>query len=86
MERLTMPNCGECKFYDPLKGEPAAGWCLFVEHRTLPFWMDANLDSMKTLRALKGSDVLPTDGAECDAFQPEKSLEPHLPTPYMSRT
>lgn len=63
-------SCGECKFYDPLKGEPPAGYCQFVEARTLPFWMDGNVDTLTTLRRLKGSDVVPTDGDLCDAFQP----------------
>lgn len=66
-------NCGTCKFYESIKGEPPAGYCIFVEHRTLPFWMDANMDSMKLMRHLPGSDVVPTDGAECDAFSPDKS-------------
>ncbi len=64
-----MKSCGTCKFYMALKGEPLAGYCEFVEHPVLPFWMD---DEISAVRALKGSDVVPTDGAECDAFQPEK--------------
>lgn len=62
-------SCGTCKFYDALKGEPPAGWCEFVEHPVLPFWMD---DEINTLRRLKGGDVVPTDGVNCDAFQPSR--------------
>lgn len=58
-------SCGTCKFYAPLKGEPPAGYCDFVENPVLPFWMDSEI---RAVRAIKGGDVVPTDGAECDAF------------------
>lgn len=55
-----MPNCGECKFYEPLSGDPPAGWCQFVAETNLPFWSGPI--------STKGSDVLSSDGAECKAF------------------
>lgn len=69
-----MKSCGACKHYSPLKGEPAAGYCEFVEHPTLPFWMDINVETMTKLRRLPGNDLLPTDGAECDAFSQDSAL------------
>jgi hypothetical protein len=59
-------SCGTCIFYEPLKGEPPAGYCDFAERPVLPFWMDSEI---MAVRAIKGSDVVPADGAECDAFQ-----------------
>lgn len=64
-------SCGTCNFYEALKGEPPAGYCYFVEFRTLPFWMGST-EAMTVLRRLPGSDVTPDAGANCDAFQPDK--------------
>lgn len=63
-------NCGSCKFYEPLKGEPPAGYCEFVERPTLPFWMEVSMDKV---RAIRGNDVTPDQGTECDAFVALKS-------------
>jgi len=61
--------CGQCKFYAPLKGDPPAGYCEFVEAPALPFWMDK---SIEVLRRLPGSDITPDRGTECDAFVANK--------------
>lgn len=59
-------SCGTCFHYAPLKGEPPAGYCEFVERPVLPFWMDKEITAV---RAIKGNDVVPADGADCDAYQ-----------------
>ena len=59
-------NCGNCKHYDPLKGEPPAGYCGFMDTERLPYWIDNYRRHIESL----GADVLPSDGAECDAHKP----------------
>lgn len=59
-------SCETCFHYTPLKGEPPAGYCEFVERPLLPFWMDKEITAV---RAIKGNDVVPTDGVDCDAYQ-----------------
>ena len=58
-------QCGTCRFYRPIPGEPLAGYCEFLEFPILPFWMDGHINE---LRKLRGSDVVPSDGVDCDAW------------------
>lgn len=64
-------NCGNCQHYEPLKGEPPAGYCEYIEVCDLPFWLADNAYNMAKVRSAK-NDVVPTDGAECDTFRPKE--------------
>ena len=64
-------HCEHCKFYGPIKGEPAAGYCLFADFPVLPFWMDT-VDNITAIRRLPGNDIMGVDGENCDAFQSQK--------------
>lgn len=59
-------NCGNCTLYNPLKGEPPAGYCEFMDRRSIPYWADEFRTHINQL----GHDVLASDGEECDAFEP----------------
>lgn len=61
-----MKRCADCDYYNPIKGEPPAGWCEFMVEHNIPFWMEklrTHIDSL-------GADVEAGDGAECDAYAP----------------
>jgi hypothetical protein len=62
-----MQQCSSCRHYEALKtGEPPAGWCQFIINADVPFWMARDRLEIDKNRA----DVLATDGANCDAFEP----------------
>lgn len=59
-----MPQCSECKHYNPIKGDPAAGWCEFIANMPVPFWIEKYRSAVEK----NGADVIATDGQECAAF------------------
>lgn len=62
----VVKQCVNCKHYNPLKGEPQAGWCVFIEQSNVPFW----IAKYKTAVEKLGADVSGDEGEECDAFEP----------------
>ncbi len=62
----VVKKCQNCKRYNPVKGEPPAGWCLFIAQEDVPFWMQNYTTAIEKL----GADVMGDDGADCPAFQP----------------
>lgn len=61
----VVKQCANCKHYNPLTGEPLAGWCVFIEQSKVPFW----IEKYKTAVEKLGADVMGTDGDECPAFE-----------------
>jgi hypothetical protein len=61
-----MPKrCADCHYYNPVKGEPPAGWCEFTTAHSVPFWMEQHRNAVDRL----GADVLANDGVDCFAFE-----------------
>lgn len=62
---MAEKQCSNCKLYNPIAGEPPAGYCEFTSERKMPYWMDkfrTHIDSL-------GADVVATDGEDCDTFE-----------------
>lgn len=59
-------SCGNCDYYDPLKGEPSAGYCCFADRESLPYWMENYRTHINRL----GHDVVASDGEDCAAHKP----------------
>lgn len=60
-------QCGNCAYYEAIAGEPPAGYCRFMGRASIPFWMSR----LRTRAESVGSDVLATDGENCDAYKQE---------------
>lgn len=60
-----MKRCADCYYYNPVAGDPPAGWCEFTTIVKLPFWMEKRRLNVDRL----GADVMAEDGADCDTFQ-----------------
>lgn len=60
-----MKQCSNCKLYNPISGDPPAGYCEFTSERPMPYWMDNHRSAIDRM----GSDVMATDGENCDTFE-----------------
>jgi len=60
-------TCSSCNHYEAISGEPAAGWCKFMDRTNLPFWME----KYKTAIEKMGAAVMATDGEDCPAHDIE---------------
>lgn len=64
--QTVVKKCANCNLYNPITGEPPAGYCEFMERRNIPFWAEKFSVAINRL----GHDVLAQDGENCDAFEP----------------
>lgn len=60
-----MKRCADCHYYNPVKGDPPAGWCEFTTAHLIPFWMKKHRLAVDRL----GADVMADEGEDCDAFK-----------------
>lgn len=62
---MAEKQCSNCKLYEPIAGDPAAGWCQFTADKPMPYWMDKYRSAIDSM----GADVVATDGEDCDTFE-----------------